>query len=243
MAAAFLGFRGVEVRRGDGQAQEGVLRLLLARALHRDHISHRVPQISHGDRRLGPERRLEQFRRQPQKSRGVGFVGGIAHGDQRRLAQPQALLEHEASRWWLGSTHKSPSHAGLAELIEEAGLHQKRLTADEAPPLAGVAVGIAAEIEAVEHLHQGFKGRELVQPAAAQQFQGGLPVVVPAALCLERINGGGLWPHTAVVMHRFHDGAPVAAAHIPDHAVDVEQQQSSRYQGVAAAAGRLVVCD
>jgi hypothetical protein len=28
-------------------------------------------------------------------------------------------------------------------------------------------------------------------------------------------------------MHRFHDGAAVAAAHIPDHAIDIEQQDGS----------------
>jgi hypothetical protein len=30
------------------------------------------------------------------------------------------------------------------------------------------------------------------------------------------------------VMHRFHDGSPVAAADVSDDAVDVEQQQGSR---------------
>jgi hypothetical protein len=33
-------------------------------------------------------------------------------------------------------------------------------------------------------------------------------------------------------MHRFDDGAPVAAAHIADHAIDVEQQDGAACQGL-----------
>jgi hypothetical protein len=32
-------------------------------------------------------------------------------------------------------------------------------------------------------------------------------------------------------MHRFDDGAAVAAAHIPDHAVDIEEQNGTGIQG------------
>jgi hypothetical protein len=32
-------------------------------------------------------------------------------------------------------------------------------------------------------------------------------------------------------VHRFHDGPPVAAPHVADHAVDVKQQNSAGFQG------------
>jgi 30S ribosomal protein 3 len=49
------------------------------------------------------------------------------------------------------------------------------------------------------------------------------------------------------VMHRFDDGAAVTAGHIPDHPVDVEQQDGARgsegaQEGGCESAGRLVVC-
>ena len=109
--------------------------------------------------------------------------------------------------------------------------HQQRLAADEALPGTGIAVGIAAEIEAVEHLHQCCVGREFGQAAALQQLQRGIPIVVPAAFALEGINRRCFRPHAAVVVHRFHDRPAVAATHIPDHPVDVEQQDSAWVQG------------
>ena len=63
-----------------------------------------------------------------------------------------------------------------------------------------------------------------------QQLQRGLPVVVPAALRLEGVDLGRIRAPAAVMVHRLHDGAAVAAAHIPDHAIDVEEQKGAREQ-------------
>ena len=59
---------------------------------------------------------------------------------------------------------------------------------------------------------------------APQQFEAGVPVVVPAALGFEGINVRRRRVPAAVVLHRDLEGASVAAGDITDHAVDVEQQ-------------------
>ena len=215
---------------GHCQAQEGLVRLLLACPLHGDHIGDGVAQVGHGD---GSALLLDaqNLGRQPQKTCGVGLVGGVAHGDQGWLRQAQALFEHEACRGRLGAAHESPGHAGSAQVCEEVPIHQQRFAADEPLPIARIAVGVATEVEAVEHVHQGVKGRQRTQSTAAQQFERCLPVVVPAPFGFERIDGGRIRPHAAVVLHRFHDGPAVAAAHVADHAVDVKQQNSAGFQG------------
>ena len=164
----------------------------------------------------------------------------MPHGDGRRIGQAQPALQHEAHRGGLGSAHEAPGDAGLLQLLEEGGIHQQRFSADEAPPLGRIPLRIAAEVEAAEHRHQRFQLRQgeglagegggQLLPAAPQQLQGGLPVVVPAALALEAVDRGRIGPPAAVVVHRFDDRAAVAAAHIADHTVDVEEQQGARVQ-------------
>ena len=59
----------------------------------------------------------------------------------------------------------------------------------------------------------------------ANQLQTGIPVVVPEPLTFEGVNAASIWAPTAVVVHCFHQGPPVAAGHIADDAIDVEQHQ------------------
>jgi hypothetical protein len=65
---------------------------------------------------------------------------------------------------------------------------------------------------------------------APQQLQRGLPVVVPTALRLERIDRCRVGAPAAVVVHCLHDGASIAAGHIPDHAIDIEEQNGAGEQ-------------
>ena len=107
---------------------------------------------------------------------------------------------------------------------EEISAHQQRFIADETLPAAGIAIGIAAEIEAAEDLDQRQAFGEM-GPMPAQQLKAGIPVVVPTSLAFEGINDRWARPPAAVVLHRGLEGSAVAASHIPDHSVDVKQQQ------------------
>ena len=213
----------------------------LAGPEHRVHIGHRVAQIGH--RRGGlPEAPPGQLGGQTQQTGGVWLVGGIAHGDQGGLAEGQPLLQHVAGGGGLRTAHKPPGKIGRREGREQSRLHQQGFGTDKTAPVAGISLGIAAEIEAAKHLHQRLKARQRLNTMAAQQLQAGLPVVVPGALRFQSINAGWIWPPTAVVMHRFSQGAAVAAAYIPDHAIDVKQQHGARLACGAqgSAAKRLV---
>jgi len=66
---------------------------------------------------------------------------------------------------------------------------------------------------------------------APQQLKRGLPIVVPAALRLKGVDLGRIRAPAAVVVDGLHDGAPIAAGHVPDHAIDVEQQNGAGEQG------------
>ena len=110
------------------------------------------------------------------------------------------------------------------------GFHQQGLTANEPLPLAGLPVGIAAEIKTAEHRHQGISLGQR-NALTAQELQAGVPIVVPASLPFEGIHTGDIGPPMAVVMHRFHQGPAVAARDIADHAIDVEQHHGSWSDG------------
>ena len=106
-------------------------------------------------------------------------------------------------------------------------------------------MGISTEVVAAEHLHQGVEARHGAQAPAAQQLLGGFPVIVPATLTLEGIDPIRCRPPTAEVVNRFAQGAAVAAAHIPDHPINVEDQDGpgagGGAQGREAAADRFDV--
>ena len=89
--------------------------------------------------------------------------------------------------------------------------------------------GITAEVKAAEHLDQGSSARN-VGSMATQQFEAGVPVVVPAAFRLQPIDVCGRGAPSAVVGHGVLQGPPVASRHIPDHTVDVEQQDRGGIQ-------------
>jgi len=65
---------------------------------------------------------------------------------------------------------------------------------------------------------------------APQQLERGLPVVVPTALRLECIDRCRVGAPAAVVVHCLHDGASIAAGYIPDHAINIEQENGARKQ-------------
>jgi hypothetical protein len=68
----------------------------------------------------------------------------------------------------------------------------------------------------------------MAQAIPAQQFKTGLPVVVPAPFALEGIDPRRIRHPTAVVMHRGLNGPPIAGTHIPNHTIQVEQEDGSR---------------
>ena len=58
-----------------------------------------------------------------------------------------------------------------------------------------------------------------------QQLEAGIPIVVPTSFTFERINL--LWggPPTAVVLDRGLQSTAVTPGDIPNHAVDIEEQE------------------
>jgi len=84
-------------------------------------------------------------------------------------------------------------------------------------------------------------GRQGAVAMAAQQLQCCIPVVVPDSFALERINRCSLRTPTAKMLHGFNQGATVTAAHIPDHAIDIEEQNGLLTQGCLGWAGRFDV--
>jgi len=247
-----VGPRGtaVQVRWGHPQTHKGLLGTRRAGVEHGLHVGHGVAQV--GDRRPtwaqgAAAMALQQLASQLQQPRGVGFVGGVAHGDQRRIVQPQALLQHIAGGWRLRTTDETPGDAGLLEGSKKRWIDQQWFIADEPVPQGRVTGRIPTEIEIAEHPDQGRKIRQGFQSVAPQQLEAGLPVVVPAAFSLEAVDCARLGSPAAVVMHRFGQSSAVAAADIADDTVDVQQQQGfGSLTGVqeegGLAAGRLVVC-
>ena len=67
---------------------------------------------------------------------------------------------------------------------------------------------------------------------ATQQFKAAVPVVVPGAFGLQRIDGIGAGLPTAVVLHGALEGPSVTPSDIADHTIDVEQQDGWRSQNV-----------
>ena len=222
----------MQVGRRHGQGHKALVGAAAAGIHHRHHIGHGVTQVGNRRRPATQPRAApvpHQLVGQRQQPGGVRLVRGIAHGDQGRLAQPEPLLQHIAGGGRLSAAHKAPADPGGRKPGKEGRLHQQGLAADETGPVGGIPGRVAAEIEPAEHLHQGRKRRQwrLVWPAeaaAAQQFQAGLPVVVPEALGLEAVDRGRVGPPAAVVTHRFGQGPAIAATHIADHPVNVEQQ-------------------
>ena len=255
-AAALLLTRPLQMRRRDCQAEKALARNPFAGPQHGLHIGDGVAQIGHRWRCLAQAELVraelraigvaggQQRGGQLQQAAGIGFVGRIAHGDDGGILQAEALLQHKAHRGRLGTAHEAPEEAGCAQIGKKLRPHQQRLLADEAAPQGGIAFGITAEIVSAEGGHQGVKSRQTArQPVAPQQLQGGLPVVVPAALAFERVDLGWFGPPATELMHGFDDRPPVAGRHVADDAVDVEQQDGARGQGRGGSlAGKLLVC-
>ena len=67
---------------------------------------------------------------------------------------------------------------------------------------------------------------------APQQFQAGVPVVVPPAFSLQLVDVLGGGTPAAVVLNCFLKSTAVAASHIADHTIDVEEQDGWESQNV-----------
>ena len=65
---------------------------------------------------------------------------------------------------------------------------------------------------------------------AQQEFQAGVPVVVPPAFRLQRIDLFGGGAPAAVMLDGLLESAPVAASDITDDTVDIEQQDAGLFQ-------------
>tara|TARA_E500000178_G_scaffold324216_1_gene350467 strand:+ start:220 stop:456 length:237 start_codon:yes stop_codon:yes gene_type:complete len=66
-----------------------------------------------------------------------------------------------------------------------------------------------------------------------QQFEAGIPIVVPSPLSLESIDLRRAWSPAAVVLNRCLQGTAVASGYIPNDAVNIEQQELARIAGEA----------
>ena len=108
------------------------------------------------------------------------------------------------------------------EVCEERRIDQERFITNETGPGARVAIGITAEIEAAEDADQRFSFW-YISAAAPQQLHAGVPVVVPNPFCFQCVDLLGGRPQAAVVVHGFLEGSAIAAGHVPDHTVDIEQ--------------------
>ena len=61
----------------------------------------------------------------------------------------------------------------------------------------------------------------------ADQLDAGIPIVVPQAFGFEGIDDLGVRPPAAAVMgNGVLQSTAVAAGHIPDHTIDIKQQNS-----------------
>ena len=138
-------------------------------------------------------------------------------------------MQHIASRGWFSATDKSPADSSAGEFIEKGRVHQQRFIADEALPVAGVTVWIPTEVVPAEHIDQITPSRK-VATTATEQFQAGVPVIVPTAFPLQAVDLLGAWAPTAVVLNGLLKSSPVAAGDIADHTVDVEQQDAGLVQ-------------
>ena len=152
------------------QAEEALAGALGPGSLHREHIGHRVAQVGHR-RGTSAEAGAGQPGGQAQQAGGIGLVRRIPHGDQGRIGQAQPGLQHVAAGGGLGAADEAVGQVCRRQGSKEGRLHQQGLPADEAPPQAGIASGIAAEIEAVKHCDQRFKGRQGCVSKPPQQLQ------------------------------------------------------------------------
>ena len=215
-----------DVGRGYCKAAPWKLRSLLAGVEHRVNIGYRVADVSDPAGHLSVSKLLGQAN----QACGIGLVRSIAHGDQRRITQAKPLLQHVASGCGFGAADEAPADVLPGQFLEKGSVHQQRFVADEALPLLRIPFGITAEVKAAENLDQGSSVRN-IGSMATQQFQAGVPVVVPAAFGLEGIDVRRRWAPAAVVLYRDLKGASVAAGNITDDTVDVEQQDRGRTQG------------
>jgi hypothetical protein len=135
---------------------------LLAGPLQGEHICNRVSQIGH---RWGQGAKAwslvaaQQQRGQPEKPLGIGFVGGIPHGDQRWIDQPQALLQHIAAGRGFGATDEPPGKPCVIKAVEKFWRHQQGFVADEALPAGGIPMGVAAKVGLAENRDNVIKSR------------------------------------------------------------------------------------
>ena len=109
------------------------------------------------------------------------------------------------------------------EIGEKIGIDEQWLISDEALPLVGITLGITTKVKIT-------KNRDQIVPiwwfssTAPQEFEAGIPVVVPEAFPFQRVDLLCGWPPSAVVRHRLLERHAIAAGHITDDSVDVEQK-------------------
>lgn len=73
---------------------------------------------------------------------------------------------------------------------------------------------------------------------ASHQLQTGLPIIVPKALALEGIDDRRVGAPAAEMLHGGADRPAVARTHIPDHPIQVEQQDGLRWRGDQGLLGK-----
>ena len=109
------------------------------------------------------------------------------------------------------------------EIGEKIWIHEQGLIPDEALPLAGITVGITTKVKITKNRDQ-IVPIWWFSPTAPQEFEAGIPVVVPEAFPFQRVDLLCGWPPSAVVRHRLLERHAIAAGHITDDSVDVEQK-------------------
>ena len=187
---------------------------------HGLHVGNRVTEVSDHTPAAIRQKAVAELH----KTAGVRLVRGIAHGDQRRIHQSQSLLKHESRRWRFRTTHEPPTPAVPNQRSKEISAHQQGFITDVSRPIPWITIGIGPEIKITEHINQLISDRQRVA-MSAQQFQAGVPVVVPAAFAFESVDAGGSRLPAAVVLHGCLEGSAITSRHITDHSVDVEQQK------------------
>ena len=205
--------------RANGQALPGQIWSDPPGIDHRGHVSHRVADVGDAVRVLTGR----EFLGQADQPRWIRFVRCIAHRNQRWIDQSEPFLEHEARRGRLRSTDEAPAPALAAELGEKIWIHEQGLITDQSFPLAGITVGITTKVKITKHRDQSVS-IWWFSPTPPQEFEAGIPVVVPEAFTFQRVDLLRGWPPSAVVRHRLLERHAIAAGHITDDSVDVEQK-------------------
>ena len=160
---------------------------------------------------------------QADQTTGIGFVWGISHGDQWWIQSPGAPSARNGRRL-VPRRSQSPSGGPWRKSLKETGIDEQRFITDESCPILRVSFGVPAEIKAAEHLDQFCPVRNR-STLTSQQFEAGIPVVVPEPLGFESVDIRRLWAPAAVVTNGLLKSPSIAAGHITDDTVDVEEDK------------------